>query len=131
MAPEDMPKTAFNCCYGSFEWHVMPFGLTNVPSTFKCLMNHVLFDSLDSCMLVYLDDVLIYSRMHEEHVHRVREVFSHLRDHQLYLKPSKCTFLAPHIKFLGHTLSAAGVEVDANKTKVIDKWPQPTYMHDV
>ena len=82
-------------------------------------------------MLLYLDDVLIYSRMHEEHVRHVREVFSCLRDHQLYLKPSKCTFLAPRIEFLGHTLSAAGVEVDANKTKVLDERPQPTCMHDV
>ena len=94
-------------------------------------MNHVLFDLLNTCVLVYLDDILICSRTHEEHVRHVREVFSHLRDHQLYLKPSKRMFLAPRIEFLGHTLSAAGVEVDGNKTKVLDEWPQPTCMHDV
>ena len=94
-------------------------------------MNHVLFDLLDTCMLVYLDDALIYSRIHEEHIHHVQEMFSHLQDHQLYLKPSKCTFLAPCIEFLGHTLSAAGVGVDANKSKVLDEWPQRTCMHDV
>ena len=94
-------------------------------------MNHVLFDLLDTCVLVYLDDVLIYSRTHEEHVRHVREVFSRLRDHQLYLKPLKCPFLAHHTESLGHTLLATGVEVDANKTKVLDEWPQPTCMHDV
>ena len=94
-------------------------------------MNHVLFDLLDTCVLVYLDDVLIYSRTHEEHVRHVWEVFSHLQDHQLHLKPSKYTFLAPRTKFLCHTLSATGIEVDANKTKVLDEWLQPTCIHDV
>ena len=94
-------------------------------------MNHVLFDLLDTCMLVYLDNVLIYSRTHEEQLRHVWEVFSHLRDQQLYLKPLKCTFMAPCIEFLGYTLSAVGVEVDANKTKVLYGWPQPTCMHDI
>ena len=80
---------------------------------------------------MYLDDLLIYSRTHEEHVCHVWEAFFHLQDHQLYLKPSKCMLLAPRIKFLGHALSATGVEVDANKTKVLDRWLQPICMHDV
>ena len=91
-------------------------------------MNHVLFDLLDSCILVYLDNVLIFSRNYEEHV---CEVFARLRDHKLYLKPSKCTFLAPRIDFLGHTLSAAGIEVDINKTKVVAEWPRPESVHDI
>ena len=99
---EDVPKTAFRSRYGSYEWLVLPMGLTNAPATFMHLMNQIFRPYLDQFVIVFLDDVLIYSRTLAEHRRHVRLALDVLRKHQLYAKESKCEFFRDHIDFLGH-----------------------------
>src|SRR5438045_7902481 len=99
---KDILKTAFNTRYGKYEFLVMPFGLTNAPATFQTLMNQILRPFIDKFMLVYLDDILIYSNSDEEHLEHLRLVFEALRMHKLYAKPSKCTFNQQPVEFCGH-----------------------------
>ena len=115
VAEDDQYKTGFTCCYGSFEWRVMPMGLCNAPSHFQRVMNHVFFDLLDRGVLVYLDDVLIYSRTLEEHRKLLRVVFAKLKEFKLHIKESKCHLLMASVEFLGHVLDADGVHVEAGK----------------
>jgi len=123
--PEDVPKTAFITRYGLYEFVVMPFGLKNAPATFMRLMNDVLKDFLDEFVVVYLDDILIFSKNEEEHENHVRMVLQRLREHKLYAKLSKCAFFQTEMEFLGHTLSAAGIAMTDDKVKAILEWPQP------
>ncbi len=90
----------------------MPFGLTNAPGTFQRVMNNVFLKLLDKGVLVYLDDILIYSRTKDEHVQLLKEVFTLLRENQLYVKESKCALFLEHVEFLGHVISAQGVSVE-------------------
>lgn len=126
MAPEDIPKTAFNTRYGQFEFTVMPFGLCNAPSTFQAMMNQVLFDYLDDFVLIYLDDVLIFSTTYEEHLQHLEKVFKRLEEQDLYCKPHKCDFAKTTIKYLGHIVSNGTVSVDPSKISAITDWPVPT-----
>src|SRR5213078_1922052 len=95
MAEKDIQKTAFSTRYGKYEFLVMPFGLTNAPATFQTLMNQILHPYIDKFILVYLDDILIYSNSEEEHLQHLRIVFDTLRAHKLFARPSKCTFNQP------------------------------------
>jgi hypothetical protein len=129
--PEDIPKTAFTTQYGLFEYLVMSFGLTNAPAHFTYLMNSVFMPELDKFVVVFIDDILIYSKNEEEHVKHLRIVLTRLREHQLYAKFSKCAFWLEEIQFLGHLLSANGIAVDPSKVKDILEWKPPTTVHQV
>jgi hypothetical protein len=129
--PEDIPKTAFTTRYGLFEYLVMSFGLTNAPAHFTYLMNSVFMPELDKFVVVFIDDILIYSKNEEEHAQHLRIVLTRLREHQLYAKFSKCAFWLEEIQFLGHVLSARGIAVDPSKVKDILEWKPPTTVHQV
>lgn len=131
IAPEDIHKTAFKTRYGQFEYTVMPFGLTNAPATFQALMNRVLQPYIDEFVVVYLDDILIYSRSHEEHGGHVRLVLDNLRKAKLYAKRSKCLFFKDEVEFCGFYVSAAGLHVGADKTRAVAAWPQPRSVKEV
>jgi hypothetical protein len=129
--PEDIPKTTFTMRYGLFEYLVMSFGLTNAPAHFTYLMNSVFMPELDKFVVVFIDDILIYSKNEEEHAQHLRIVLTCLREHQLYAKFSKCAFWLEEIQFLGHVLSTKGIAVDPSKVKDILEWKPPTTVHQV
>ncbi|KAJ9521722.1 hypothetical protein QJQ45_015348 [Haematococcus lacustris] len=131
VAPEDIHKTAFRTRYGHFEFTVLPFGLCNAPATFQRLMNDVLHDLLDDCVLVYLDDILIFSRTPQEHIAHLRRVLDLLRKHKLYAKLAKCEFGMDQTAFLGHIVSASGIACDPAKVAAVQSWPIPTTVHEV
>lgn len=124
MHPDDVHKSAFTCRYGLFEWTVMPMGLTNAPSAFMRHMHRVFGRCLDRFLVVYLDDLLLFSRSVDEHVVHLREVLGKLREHQLFAKPSKCEFGQEEIAFLGHRVSKAGIKMDPTKVKAVVDWPK-------
>ena len=115
--PSDVEKTAFRTRYGHYEYRVMPFGLTNAPAAFMDLMQRVFRDLLDSSVVVFIDDILIYSRSYEEHAAHLRVVLQRLRDHKLYAKFSKCEFWMDKVAFLGHVVSGEGLAVDPEKIR--------------
>ena len=129
--PEDIPKTAFTTRYELFEYVVMSFGLTNALAHFTYLMNSVFMPELDKFVVVFIDDILIYSKNEEEHAQHLRIVLTRLREHQLYAKFSKCAFWLEEIQFSGHVLSANGIAVDPSKVKDILDWKPPTTVHQV
>nr|AAM93447.1 putative polyprotein [Oryza sativa Japonica Group]ABB46993.1 retrotransposon protein, putative, Ty3-gypsy subclass [Oryza sativa Japonica Group] len=122
---EDIPKTAFTTRYGLYEFTVMSFGLTNAPAFFMNLMNKVFMEYLDKFVVVFIDDILIYSQSEEDHQHHLRLVLGKLREHQLYAKLSKCEFWLSEVKFLGHVISAKGVAVDPETVTAVTDWKQP------
>jgi hypothetical protein len=126
IAEQDVPKTAFRTRYGHFEWKVMPFGLTNAPATFQHLMNKILQPYLDKFVVVYLDDILIFSKTPEEHLEHVAKVLEVLKDNQLYVGLDKCAFGLSEIDFLGHVVSADGIKPDPKKVAAVTEWPTPT-----
>jgi hypothetical protein len=125
MHPTDIEKTAFRTHQGHFEFTVMPFGLTNVPATFQALMNDVLHDFIRRFVLVFFDDILIYSSTWAEHLQHVKMVFDTIRLNQLFVKQSKCIFGSTSIAYLGHVISANGVAMDSDKVAAVDSWPMP------
>lgn len=131
IAPEDVPKTAFRTRYGHYEFLVLPFGLTNAPATFMHLMHQALRPLLDECALVFLDDILIYSRTLEEHERHVRQVLDILRSEQLFAKESKCEFFRTEVEFLGHRVGRDGVRMMEDKVQAIHDWPTPMSVRDV
>ncbi|WVZ85002.1 hypothetical protein U9M48_031967 [Paspalum notatum var. saurae] len=122
---EDIPKTAFSTRYGLYEYLVMSFGLTNAPAFFMYLMNSVFMNELDKFVVVFIDDILVYSKNEKEHQEHLRIVLSRLREHKLYAKFSKCAFWLKEVAFLGHILSAKGVAVDPSKVEDVLNWKQP------
>lgn len=128
---EDIPKTAFNTRYGSFEFMVLPFGLTNSPPTFQKMMNAIMGDFIDRFVLVYLDDILIFSNSQEEHTQHIHQVLSKLREHKLYANPKKCFFNRTHIEFLGYRVSGDGILPSESKIAAIRDWPQPANVQEV
>jgi hypothetical protein len=127
--PEDISKIAFTTRYGLYEYLVMSFGLTNAPAHFTCLMNSVFMLELDKFVVVFTDDILIYSKSKEEHATHLQVVLTRLREHKLYAKFSKCEFWLDQVPFLDHILSAEGVVVDPSKVKDILEWKLPTTVH--
>jgi hypothetical protein len=127
----DIQKTASVTRYGHYEFTVMPFRLTNTPAFFMNLMNKVFIEELDKFVVVFIDDILIYSKSCEDHEHHLRIVLERLRAHQLYTKLSKCEFWLEMIAFLGHILTAEGIEVDPSKVEAVSKWKQSSNVSEV
>ena len=118
---EDIHKTAFRTKYGHYEFTMLRFGLTNAPAAFMNLMNSIFQDCLDKFVLVFIDDILIYSKNEEEHQEHLEKVLQRLREHILYEKLSKCAFYQKEIQYLGHIISAQGIVVDLSKIKAIEE----------
>jgi hypothetical protein len=126
-----IPKIAFSTRYGLYEYLVMSFGLTNAPTYFMYLMNSVFMLELAKFVVVFIDDILVYSKNEAEHTKHLHTVLQRLRDHQLYAKLSKCDFWLKEIKFLGHTISQEGVSVDPKKVQEVMDWKPPTTMRQI
>ena len=126
MSPDDVEKTAFNTKYGQYEYLVMPMGLCNAPATFQSLMNRIYYDCIDEFLVVYMDDLLIYSKSLEEHLKHLETILQRLKEHKLYVSPKKCEFAKQELKFLGLIINNRGIQVDKSKVDVVETWPQPT-----
>ena len=122
---DDIPKTAFRTRYGHYEFTVMPFGLTNAPAAFMDMMNRICKPYLDKFVIVFIDDILIYSKTQEDHATHLRVLLEILRQEQLYAKFSKCEFWLSEVQFLGHVINAQGIQVDPAKIEAILKWEVP------
>jgi len=118
---DDVQKTAFRSRYGHYEYVVMPFGVTNAPAVFMDYMNRIFRPFLDKFVVVFIDDILIYSRTQEEHAEHLRLVLGVLREKQLYTKLSKCEFWMDEVQFLGHVISVQGIAVDPSKVEAVVK----------
>jgi hypothetical protein len=127
----DIPKTAFHTRYGLSEYTVMSFGLTNAPVYFMYLMNKVFMKYLDKFVVVFIDDILIFSKTEEEHEKHLRMVLEKLRSNQLYAKFSKCEFWLTEVAFLRHVISAGGISVDLSKVKDVLNWMPPTNASEI
>nr|GEY13269.1 putative reverse transcriptase domain-containing protein [Tanacetum cinerariifolium] len=122
---EDIPKTAFRTCYGHYEFQVMLFGLTNAPVVFMDLMNRVCKPYLDKFVIVFIDDILIYSKNEKENKEYLKEILELLKKEKLYAKFSKCEFWIPKVQFLGHVIDSRGIYVDPAKIESIKDWASP------
>jgi hypothetical protein len=131
MAEGDEWKTAFRTRYGSYEWLVIPEGLTNAPAAFQRFVNSIFADMLDICVIVYLDDILIYSLDLASHKQHVLEVLRRLRKHKLYAKPEKCEFHSDSVEYLGYLLSPTGLTMSSEKIQSIIDWPEPRKVKDI
>src|SRR3954466_2042155 len=127
----DIPKTTFTTRYGLYEYTVMSFGLTNAPAYFMNLMNKVFMEFLDKFVVVFIDDILVFSKNEEEHKEHLRLVLEKLREHQLYAKFSKCEFWLKEVGFLGHVISGEGIAVDPTKVETVTKWEAPTTVGEI
>ncbi|GKC50023.1 putative reverse transcriptase domain-containing protein, partial [Tanacetum coccineum] len=128
---DDIPKTAFRTRYGHFEFTVMPFGLTNAPAIFMDLMNRVCKPYLDKFVIVFIDDILIYSKTKEDHEVHLRLMLELLTKEELYAKFSKCEFWLQEVHFLGHVVNQGGIHVDPSKIKAVKNWKAPTTPSEV
>ncbi|KAF8751590.1 hypothetical protein RHS01_08360 [Rhizoctonia solani] len=124
-------KTAFRTKYGLYESLVMTFGLTNAPASFQHFMNDLFKDLLDVCVIIYLDDILIYSKDNETHTQHVHEVLRRLMENQLFCKASKCTFHVTSVEYLGIIVSDKGFSLDKLKIQAVQEWPVPTKVKEV
>ena len=124
-------KTAFRTKFGLFECQVMPFGLTNAPASFQRMINYVLRDYIDHFVIVYLDDILIYSKNMEEHKEHVRKVLQTLQDNKLLVEPEKCQFYTKKVSFLGHIITPGKVQMDPEKLKAINDWKPPKNVKEI
>ncbi|GMJ07956.1 hypothetical protein HRI_004464800 [Hibiscus trionum] len=131
MWEHDIPKTAFRTHEGHYEFLVMPFGLTNAPATFQGLMNSVFKALLRKSVLVFFDDILVYSGSWEEHLKHIREVIELLKHHQLFARKNKCTFGATEVDYLGYTISNGFISMDSKKVQCIVEWPTPTNIKEL
>jgi hypothetical protein len=127
----DILKIAFVLRYGLYEYTVMSFGLTNAPAYFMYLMNKVFMEYLDKFVVVFIDDILIYSRSEEEHEEHLRLALKKLREHRLYDKLSKCEFWKKQVAFVGHIISKGVISVDPSKVQDVLSWNAPTSVGDI
>jgi hypothetical protein len=127
----DIPKTAFISKYGLYEFTVMSFGLTNAPAYFMYMMNKVFMEYLDKFIVVFIDDILVYSRSEEEHEGHLPLVLQKLQDHKLYAKLRKCEFWLKQVAFLGHVISKGGISVDPSKVQDVLSWKAPMSVSDI
>ncbi|KAK1652429.1 hypothetical protein QYE76_070234 [Lolium multiflorum] len=128
---EDVPKTAFVSRYGHHEYLVVPFGLTNAPAIFMNLMNKIFMPCLDKFVIIFIDDILIYSKDKAEHAEHLRIVLQTLREHQLYAKFSKCEFWLDQVEFLGHVISKDGIAVNPSKVASVLDWEAPKNVKEI
>jgi hypothetical protein len=131
MVEKDEEKTAFKTHHGHFQFRVMPFGLTNAPATFQCIMNLLFAGYIRKFVLVFMDDILIYSKSMEEHMQHLKIVFQILLDNKFYAKLSKCQFVATQLEYLGHIISDQGVATDKSKTEAMLAWPIPSNLTEL
>ena len=131
MREEDIPKTAIRTAMGSFEWTVMAFGMSNAPATFQRFMNTILAKQIGKSVVVYLDDILVYSKDATAHDAHVREVLEILRKHQLTANPAKCQFFKESVKFLGHIIGHNEIGVDKAKIAAVERMAAPTNIHEI
>jgi len=129
MKEEDLSKTTFITRYGDYEFVVVWFGLTNAPTMFMCLMNDIFINYLDKFVIVFLDDILIYSKSEEEHKYHLRLVLQVLREYQLYAKLSKCSFYQEKIHYLGHIILEEGIVVYLENIEAIEDDQHPRMFH--
>jgi hypothetical protein len=122
---EDINKTSFKTRYGHYKFTVVPFGLSNAPIVFMCLMNGVFREYLDKFVIVFLDDILVYSKLEEEHENHLRMVLQVLREHRMYAKLIKCSFYQNQIHYVGHIISEEGIGVDPDKIQANKGWISP------
>ena len=122
---EDIAKTTFQTHEGHYEFKVMPFGLTNAPATFQATMNELFQPYLRKFVLVFFDDILIYSKTWKEHLKQLEKVLSLLKENQFYAKKSKCTFGKQEVEYIGHIISKEGFKVDPRKIQEMKECPQP------
>ena len=131
VCPEDIEKTAFNTKYGQFEYLVLPMGLCNAPATFQSLMNCIIYDCIDVFLVVYMDDLLIFSRNEEEHLKHLVIVLSRLQEETLFVSPKKCEFMTEETEFLGMLVSKDGISVNPEKVDVVKTWPRPSSLTEL
>lgn len=131
MAKGEEFKTAFQTHNGHYEYQVMPYGVTGGPATFQSVMNHVLAPFLRVFVVIFIDDILIYSPNWSDRLEHLRQVFGALRHHKFQVKLKKCTFAQQELKYLGHVVSASGVATDPDKVAIIQNWPPPTTVKDL
>ena len=117
--------------YGHYEFLVLPFGLTNAPATFMHMMQLIFKDQLDNFVIVFLDDILIFSKNKQDHMIHVNKVLALLRENKLYAKQSKCEFFKTEISFLGHIINEHGISMEKSKVKAVTDWPTPQNITDV
>jgi hypothetical protein len=129
--PSDIPKMAFSTRYGLYEFTVMSFGLTNAPAYFMNLMNKMFMEYLDRFVVVFIDDILIYSKSDSDHEEHLRLVLQKLQDNQLYAKYNKCELWINEVPFLGHIISNGGISVDPTKAREIVAWSIPSTVTEV
>jgi hypothetical protein len=122
---EDIPKTSFVSRYGHHEYLVVPFGLTNAPSIFMNLMNKIFMKYLDKFVIVFIDDILVYSKDKVKHANHLRIVLQILREHQLYAKFSKCEFWLDKVQFRGHVITKEGIAINPKKVQALLDWKEP------
>lgn len=131
MQAVDEHKTTFKTHHGHFEFRVMPFGLTSAPATFQGCLNNILSPLLRKFVLVFVDDILIYSKTLSDHVQHLQSVLQILTKHQLKVKSSKCSFAQQRLAYLGHIVSPNGVSTDEEKIQVVRNWPTSTCVKEL